>query len=268
MSAEQNDMRRIALLNGDCLSEQLKDAKLPLETIVFREALVSGPLGGATWEEFWETRVGFLSQNYGAPAQEVLEKTVAEAEKVRSLADGVELSLWFEDDLFCQVNLWFVLNLLSDARKIKIYRVFPLEANEANRWRGFGDASAAALEQAYESKVPFTSSDLAMGKTLWEAYRLGDGAQLTALSKSVSPCFKHLKEVCQAQLDRISEDPRERRPEKVIVELLAKGITDFETLFSKFSEREGIYGFGDLQVRELIDNLINSGKSIPDRFKE
>jgi hypothetical protein len=255
MSAERNDMRRIALLNGDYLAEQLKGAELPLETIVFREALVSGPLGGATWEEFWEARVGFLTKQYGATALEVQEKTVAELDKIRSLADGVELSLWFEDDLFCQVNLWFVLYLLSDARKIKIYRVFPPEASPANSWRGFGDASAAALEQAYESKVPFTSSDLVLGKNLWEAYRLGDRAQLTTLSKSASPCFRQLAEVCQAQLDRISEDPSERRPEKVIVELLAMGITDFDTLFSQFSEREGIYGFGDLQVRELLDSI-------------
>jgi len=262
MSIEQNDMRRIALLNGDCLAEQLKGAELPLEIVVFREALVSGPLGGATWEEFWETRVGFLTQNYGATALEVQEKTVAEAEKVRSLADGVELSLWFEDDLFCQVNLWFVLKLLSESHNIKIYRVFPPKASSANSWKGFGNASAAALAQAYESKVLFTSSDLALGKTLWEAYRLGDGAQLIALSKSVSPCFRQLAEVCQAQLDRISEDPSERRPEKVILELLAKGITDFDTLFYQFSEREGIYGFGDLQVRELFDYLVSTKKTL------
>jgi hypothetical protein len=255
MSIEQNDMRRIALLNGDCLAEQLKAAELPLERIVFREALVSGPLDGATWEEFWETRIGFLTQNYGATTQEVQEKTVAELEKIRNLADGVELSLWFEDDLFCQVNLWFVLHLLSESPKIKVYRVFPPEASPANRWRGFGDASPAALAQAYESKVPFNTSDLALGKNLWEAYRLGDSAQLAALSKNVSPCFRHLKEVCQAQLDRISEDPNERRPEKVILELLAKGITEFDSLFSQFSEREGIYGFGDLQVRELLDSI-------------
>ena len=103
--------------------------------------------------------------------------------------------------------------------------------------------------------MPFTSSDLALGKNLWEAYRLGDGAQFTTLSKSVSPCFRQLAEVCQAQLDRISANPNERRPEKVILELLAKGITDFDTLFSQFSEREGIYGFGDLQVRELMDSV-------------
>jgi hypothetical protein len=255
MTIEQNDMRRVALLNGDCLAEQLKGAELPLETVVFREALVSGPLGGATWEEFWETRIGFLTKQYGATALEVQEKTVAELEKIRSLADGVELSLWFEDDLYCQINLWFVLNLLTESQNIKIFRVFPPEASPKNRWRGFGDASAAALEQAYESKVPFTSSDLVLGKNLWEAYRLRDGEQLTALSKSASPCFRQLAEVCQAQLDRISEDPSERRPEKVILELLAMGITDFDTLFSQFSEREGVYGFGDLQVRELLDSI-------------
>ena len=248
-------MRRIALLNGDCLAEQLKGSELPLEIVVFREALVSGPLGGASWGEFWETRVGFLTKQYGATALEVQEKTVAELDKIRSLADGVELSLWFEDDLFCQVNLWFVLNLLSESKNIKIYRAFPPEASPANRWRGFGDASAAALTQAYESRVPFTSSDLALGKNFWEAYRLGNWAQLMTLSKSVSPCFRHLEEVCQAQLDRISADPTKRRPEKVILELLAKGITDFDILFSQFSEREGIYGFGDLQVRELLDSI-------------
>jgi hypothetical protein len=255
MSNEQNDMRRIALLNGDCLAEQLKDTELPVERIVFREALISGPVGGATWEEFWETRIEFLTKQYGATALEVHEKTVAELEKIRGLADGVELSLWFEDDLFCQVNLWFVLNLLSESPNIKIYRVFPPESSPANIWRGLGDASTAALTQAYEAKVPFTSFDLALGKNLWEAYRLGDGAQLTTLSKSVSPCFRQLAEVCQAQLGRISEDPSERRPEKVILELLAMGITDFEPLFSQFSEREGIYGFGDLQVRELLDSI-------------
>jgi hypothetical protein len=148
-----------------------------------------------------------------------------------------------------------VLNLISESPNIKIYRVFPPESSPANSWRGFGDASPTALAQAYEAKVPFNSSDLTLGKNLWEAYRLGDSAQLAALSKNVSPCFRHLKEVCQAQLDRISEVPSERRPEKVILELLAKGITDFDSLFSQFSEREGVYGFGDLQVRELLDSI-------------
>ena len=251
------------LLNGDLLASQLQGASFFEAHLVFREALIVGPTPRGGLDEFWKVRTAFITASYGATAEEYTQKTVLEIERLNSLPKDTEICLWFEDDLFCQVNLWFVLNLLSESPNIKIYRVFPPEASSANRWKGFGNASTAAFTQAYEAKVPFTSSDLALGKNLWEAYRLGDGAQLAALSKSVSPCFRHLEEVCQAQLDRISADPRKRRPEKVILELLVMGITDFDILFSQFSEREGIYGFGDLQVRELLDSIKkNAGEKI------
>jgi hypothetical protein len=262
METKRKGLKRYVLVNGDCLAEQVKSSGLAFEGIVFREALISGPLAGDSWTEFWKTRTEFLTRQYRATEKEVKEKTVIELDKIRSLSHGVELCLWFEDDLFCQVNLWFILNLLSDSQRIKVYRVFPPEAATENRWKGFGGISTAGLAQAYEAKVQFTSSDLALGKNLWEAYRLGDSVQLAELSKSVSPCFRHLEEVCQAQLDRNSADPSQRRPEKIILELLAKGITDFDTLFSQFSEREGIYGFGDLQVRELFDYLGSTKQSL------
>lgn len=243
------------LLNGDHLAHQLQGASYFQTHLVFREALIVGPVAGTSLDEFWKLRTEFITTSYGATAEEYSQKTISEIERMNSIPEDMEICLWFEDDLFCQVNLWFILNLLTDSRKIKIFRVFPPESIPENRWKGFGGASTAALEQAYLSRVPFTSSDLKLGKNLWEAYRLGDGPQLAELSKSVSPCFRHLEEVCQAQLDRISADPSQRRPEKLILELLAKGITDFDTLFSQFSEQEGIYGFGDLQVRELMDSV-------------
>ena len=243
------------LLNGDHLAQQLQGSSYFHTHLVFREALIVGPVTGTSLDEFWKLRTEFIMTSYGVTAEEYSQKTISEIERLHSIPEDTEICLWFEDDLFCQVNLWFILNLLSDSPKIKVFRVFPPEAIPENRWMGFGGASTAALAQAYESRVPFTSSDLALGKNLWEAYRLGDGAQLAELSKSVSSCFRHLEEVCQAQLDRFSADPRQRRPEKLILELLAKGITDFDTLFSQFSEREGIYGFGDLQVRELMDSV-------------
>ena len=255
MSIEQHDMRRIALLNGDCLAEQLKDAELPLEQIVFREALVSGPLGGATWEEFWETRIEFLTKKYGATALEVQEKTVAEAEKIRGLADDVELSLWFEDDLFCQINLWFILSLLADKPTPRVFRVFPPEAPSENRWRGFADASSEELEQAYCTKVLFSNQDMGLGKSLWEAYRKHDWDALKILSGHPSSRFSNLEQVCQAQLDRFPTHQLLGKPEQLIQEFLAGGIIDFPSLFTEFSKRAGIYGFGDLQVRELLDSI-------------
>ena len=250
------------LLNGDHLAHQLQGAYYFQTHLVFREALIVGPVTGTSLDEFWKLRTEFITTSYGVTAEEYSQKTISEIEQLHFIPEDSEICLWFEDDLFCQVNLWFILNLLSDSPKIKVFRVFPPEAIPENRWKGFGNASTAALAKSYEARVPFTFSDLALGKNLWEAYRLGDGAQIAALSKSESPCFRHLEEVCQAQLDRISADPSQRRPEKLILELLAKGITDFDTLFSQFSEREGIYGFGDLQVRELFDYLVSTKKTL------
>ena len=250
------------ILNGDQLAHQLQGASYFQTHLVFREALIVGPVKSTSLDAFWKIRTEFITSSYGVTSEEYKQKTLSEIERLQHLSANTEICLWFEDDLFCQVNLWFILTLLSDSPRIKIFRVFPPETIPENRWTGFGGASTAALEQAYEARVPFTSSDLALGKNLWEAYRLGDGAQIAALSKSVSSCFRHLEEVCQAQLDRISADPSQRRPEKLILELLAKGITDFETLFSQFSEREGIYGFGDLQVRELFDYLVSTKKTL------
>jgi hypothetical protein len=258
MSIEQHDMRRIALLNGDCLAEQLKDAELPLEQIVFREALVSGTLGGATWEEFWETRIEFLTKKYGATALEVQEKTVAELAKIRGLADDVELSLWFEDDLFCQVNLWFILSLLAEKPTPRVFRVFPPEAPSENRWRGFANASSEELEQAYRKKVFFSNQDMGLGKSLWEAYCKHDWDALKILSGHPSSCFSNLEQVCQAQLDRFPTHQLLGKPEQLIQEILAGGIIDFPSLFTEFSKRAGIYGFGDLQVKEIFDYLVSS----------
>ena len=256
MSAERNDLRRIALLNGDCLAEQLKGAELPLERIIFREALVSGPLGGASWGEFWETRVGFLTQNYGATVHEVQEKTVAELEKIRSLADGVELSLWFEDDLFCQVNLWFILSLLAEKHKYRLFRVFPPGSTRANQWKGFGAAAVSSLEEAYRARVPFYPSDVAIGNGLWKAYRSQDWALFKNLSYLVSPCFNSLEEVCQAQLDRLPGSDGLGKPEQILKGILAGGTTDFPLVFKEFTRQAGIYGFGDLQVKALIASLL------------
>jgi hypothetical protein len=99
---------------------------------------------------------------------------------------------------------------------------------------------------------------MGLGKSLWEAYRKHDWAALKNLSRQPCACFSNLEEVCQAQLDRFPTHQLLGRPEQIIQEILASGIIDFPSLFTEFSKRAGIYGFGDLQVKELFDYLVSS----------
>ena len=110
------------ILNGDALKEQFpKD--IDGEVIVARECLVDGDVHGGSLEELFATRARYLSKHYKEVSEAYYyEHTVPEIKKITEIPAGSEVNLWFEDDLFCQVNFWFVLHtLMSHANNLTIY---------------------------------------------------------------------------------------------------------------------------------------------------
>jgi hypothetical protein len=246
------------VLNGDCLADQLRQTKINQDFIVCRECLIDGNLYAANIADFWAIRANFFTDTYNVAIEEYFSKTVSEIEKLNNLPDNCEVCLWFENDLFCQTNMWFVISILAKHTTIKIYRVFPMIENNEDKWKGFGIANTKKLEQAYYSKVRFTPKDIELGSNLWASYQNGDLNKLKVLSKKQSDCFEYLEQVCQAQIDRFPSDSTLGRPDKVVKEIIDNSSTEFKIVFSEFSDREGIYGFGDLQLKNIYDRQMHS----------
>jgi len=243
------------LLNGDLLASQLQGASFFEAHLVFREALIVGPTPRGGLDEFWKVRTAFITASYGATAEEYAQKTVLEIERLNSLPEDTEICLWFEDDLFCQVNLWFLLSLLAEIPKFKLSRVFPPISTTESRWAGFGQADLDSLADCFLARVPLTISDVALGKALWQAYSSQDWDVFKNLSLQSSPCFQFLEEACQAQLDRLPCSDGLGKPERILHGILSRGKTDFPQLFQEFNRQAGIYGFGDLQVKAMVNSL-------------
>ena len=89
------------ILNGDSLAYSFADTKIEGDIIVVREALIDGNLSGDSLHDFWQSRAKYM----GLPATEYHNKVVTEFEKIMSAPDKSEFNLWFEYDLFCQVNM-------------------------------------------------------------------------------------------------------------------------------------------------------------------
>jgi len=248
------------ILNGDCLAEQLRQTKINQDFVICRECLIEGDLIADNMADFWKLRARFIADTFTISMEDYLRKSKAEFEKLNSIPENSEVCLWFENDLFCQTNMWFVISMLSNHKKIKIYRVFPIVKSSADFWNGFGISDAEELEQAYFSKVQFTKNDLKLGRELWIAYQNSDFSKLGELARSQSKCFECLEEVCRAHIDRFPKDGTLGRPDRVIKEILETVSTEFETVFAEFSIREGIYGFGDVQLKRIYDRQMQSGK--------
>lgn len=235
------------ILNGDCLAHQLKETTIGGEIIICREALVTGSLQADNLEDFWKLRSEFIAEEYNIETADYFDKTFPEFEMMLNIPDDSEVNLWFEDDLFCQVNMWFCLSLLPKDKDLKVYRIFPKSTKE-NNWKGFSVLDNFELEETAKSKILFTEEDIELGINLWKAYQGNDTKQLQQLSEYQSDAFHFLQEVINSYLNI--------KPEIFIKNVINSGITDFNTIFEKFSEELRIFGFGDLQVKSIYNKIL------------
>lgn len=236
------------VLPGDAQVEEFKKTDIDGEMIVCREALVCGPTDAETAEEFWNERAQFIVTEYGEDEIDYHEKVANELLKLADVTYDDEVNLWFEYELFCSVNMWCCLSLLS-ASNAAVYRVEPIGLDSDKRWDGFGKFDSTDLKASFELRTKFTNDEIELGRKLWEAYRKRDYKALTSLGNDKSPCFPYLNEVVAAATEQ------EIRPLETLREIRSHGETDFGKIFVEFKKRAGVYGYGDTQVQRLLDQL-------------
>lgn len=237
----------IHVLPGDAQVEEFRKTGIEGEVVVCREALVEGNVEAPNLAEFWSVRADYWKRNYPESAGDYHETVVSQFEKLIDLPASTEVNLWFEYELFCNVNLWFCVWLLRES-KAELYRVSPI-AERKGTWSGFSRLTADDLKLCYSERARFTDPDVKLGTDLWLAFQSGDHARLRELSKIESACFPYLREACEAEIDK------EFRPKQVLTEIRDQGITDFGETFAAFRERAGVYGFGDQQVKKLLTEI-------------
>lgn len=241
------------ILNGDALREQFPKS-ITGKIIVARECLVDGNVEGRSLEELLATRARFISSTYyGYSEDDYYEETAPEFNKIKNIPANSVINLWFEDDLFCQVNLWFVLHLLHQQQKpLSIFLVRPQVGHEY----GFDSMSTANLVEAYENRLKIESPEFDLLSKLWEHYQLNQTQEMLKITGRLKIRFPFLQPAVQAHIDRIPDDSNPGKPQQTIINIMNELETDdFEPIFREFCKRESIYGFGDLQVKRLYDEI-------------
>ncbi len=236
------------VLPGDSLVEEFKKTNISGDVIVCRECLAVGDVEADNLPDLWDQRARFILSEYGED-EIVYHETVAdELSRLLDLDDTDEVNLWFEYELFCSVNMWFCLWLLRETGAA-VFRVEPAVLKDEERWDGFGYLGFAELQKCYEQRVRFTRKEIELGAELWNAFRKNDHEKLIELSKAEQNCFPYLAEVCEAAIER------DTRPAEIIAEIQFEGKSEFDEVFPEFKRRAGVYGFGDLQVSRLLDQV-------------
>ena len=239
------------ILNGDATANVLKETELSGELLPWREALVAGPTPrDLSFEEWINLRANHLSEDYEKTVDECKASLLNQEEVLRTFSKHEEVVLWFEHDLFCQVNLIYLLNFFSKQKenqtRLSLICIgdFPGIVN----FKGLGHLSPAQLASLFEQRQNITQNMLELGHEAWAAYCSANPTAIETFLQKDSSELPFLKEALLAHLVRFPALKNGLgRVEKVALDLITGGIDQFKPLFPMFGELEPVYGFGDAQ---------------------
>ena len=244
------------ILNGDALKEQFPKS-IQGELIIARECLVDGNAEANNLPELYHSRAHFISEEYGGYShQDYYDNTVSEFEKIQNIAADTAINLWFEDDLFCQVNLWFVIHLVYEKHKNQsVFLVRPKSGSEYS----FGSMDKEELRIAFQNKLKIEPAEIELLAKLWKFYQQNDGVEMMRIAEKLKARFPFLVHAVQAHMDRLPQNGNSGRPIQSLIQIMDElNTTEFGPIFRAFSKREAIYGFGDLQVKRMLDKIKNT----------
>lgn len=242
-------MESLHILNGDALKDRFPKS-ISGQLACMRECLVEGPVDEKDLSLFFQLRAEFISSTYSeCTLEDYFSFTVAEMEKLKTISPSTEIFLWFEDDLFCQTNFWFLVTYIQQIGvKNPLFLVRP---KIHSPW-GFGSLSDQDLELALDQSIPIDRHRQEIS-ALWRAYQANDLHELRTLAKQLQQNYPFISDAVHAHLERIPTKNSLGKPSEILIDIIRELQTDdFGPLFQEFCRRAPIYGFGDSQVQRLL----------------
>ncbi len=240
------------VLNGDATLSLLRQSKLKGGVVVCREMMSEGKVKiTKDAHAFFESRAKHLEFHYGIDKQTYFTNVVHELEKLKNSGSFDEVVLWFEADLFCQINLLFIIHYL----KINLSTLPPISLVDLPHHR-----EAADFPGLLEERVLLQPADIQHALDAWDAYCADTPQALETIGRMPAGNLKHLPAAIHAHLQRFPEVSSGMNAlEKFFLQKLSLGRYRKYDLYIAFWDELWIYGFGDFQLDLLLLRMQRAG---------
>jgi hypothetical protein len=258
-------MNSMHVLNGDSLLHSFQATGLAGEIVVWREGFSEGPLKVVIDTEFWILRQNWLEKEYGIRLPDNLgyyHMVVAEFEKLSRYDAYDEVVFWFEHDLFCQINLIFLLASFAHKQvgKTRLRLVCIGEFDGVKPFKGLGQLTGTQLAKLYPMGVTLTAQDLTTAEMAWRLVASTDREGLIQFLQQEVGQLSFLKHALAAHIARLHKnmfglDLIDNR----LIQLVADRQQTIGDLTVTWLAEDTIFGCGDWTIENRIDRLINQG---------
>jgi hypothetical protein len=253
--------------NGHCTTELIERARLPGRTSIWADALHDGPVPDVSDDQLIKVRAEFIADGLDVTADQV----AADLRRWRAVIDAdekySELVLWFEHDLFDQLNLIQLLARIGRDRPVRK----PVSLISVDRYpghptfKGFGELQPADLAALFERRRRVSPEQYALAASAWDAFRSRSKARLESLLHDDTSALPFLAAALRRYLD---EDPADAggltRSERRLVEQLQRGPVEIRRAFAAMHEGETAYYITDSSFWAMVKRLSERSPALID----
>jgi hypothetical protein len=245
------------VLNGDETRRVFERTGVAGDAVVWRDILVEGPVSSADGEAVpaLEARVTFLAERLAIDPHVYTRGAREQATALEAARAHDEVVLWFEQDLFCAVNLWRLLDWFAQRPPApKLSLVYP----STEEMRGLGAVAPERLAALFAERAPVTEATLALGRRAWAAYASADPLDTTPLVDDDQPALPFVRGGFRCHLGRFPSLANGLNElETATLAVLRRAPRHFAELFREVSAHPRIrrHGMGDIQFAAAVRGL-------------
>jgi Domain of unknown function (DUF1835) len=245
--------------NGDSAGNGLRESGLPGVVMSWQDVLHEGPLGNVDAAELRELRASFLS-DCGWGARTAIQDDLERRDELflDALRAGRHVVLWFEHDLFDQLQVLQILALVaeSEAGLEAIELLIVGDVPGRPDFKGLGELSPHELNTLWDRRRSLTPGILDLGVSAWNILCGPDPRAIEALLGRDTSALPYLAPALRRLLEELPDTTSGLgRTERQALEAMAAGERTARQVFLASGAREEAPFLGDgvmwLRLHEL-----------------
>lgn len=259
---DENRMRFLHVASGTSTTDTIEAAGIPGLRSIWADPLYEGPVpAGLSDDELLEVRRRHLAVAEPRASEDPVNDLREWRAVLRRRASYDELVLWFEHDLFDQLNLIQLLTWVRDhvapAPRVSLISIGSFPGRPA--FKGLGELTAGELGPLFETRQPVDDRQFDLAQRAWLAFRAPEPESLDALRRDDSSALPYLA----AAITRFMQEypwvgTGLSRTERRLLELAGADGVSLAKAFPRMHGGEGAYHVTDATLVALAAELAST----------
>jgi hypothetical protein len=248
-------IKRLNIVNGDACIEMMKKAGISGDFLAWQDFLHEGPVPTKLpLEELSVVRAKFIAEYGFGQFDEIQKNFASRDEKLKSFRDYDKVVLWFEYDLYDQLQLlqllsWFAKQALKETKLTLI---------ATNNY--LGDLSAKQIEKLAHYEIEITPKHFEVATKAWLAFGQETPKEWAKLLDESTSILPYLNGAVQRMLEEYPHvEHGLSRSAYQALQVISQGTTEPFDVFQKCQSLEERKFMGDALFWKILETFETYG---------